>query len=298
MFENTVRTLTGLALGAAVLFGGAACSGGSNQALLERGEYLVEGIGGCGNCHSSRTDDGEFIPGMEYAGNFVIEEPGFRAYASNITPDPETGIGEWTDEEIERAIREGINRDGEVMGPPMSYPFFRDISDNDMAAIIAYLRSVPAVNNVVPDSVITMELPPSWGPPVTEPIPDIPRDDVLAYGRYLAHTVGHCTDCHTPLTPMGHDFSRMGAGGNLFHSPFGFTWTALAANITQHELGIGGWTDDEIKRAITDGISRDGRQLLPFMAFDYYAKITDEDLDAIVAYLKTLPPATAVPPTE
>lgn len=276
-------------------------SGGQNvdAALLERGEYLVEGIGGCGNCHSARTPDGEFIPGMEYAGNFVIEEPGFRAYAPNITPDPETGIGEWTDDEIERAIREGIDRDGNVMGPPMSYPFFRDISTRDMDAIIAYLRTVPAVRNEVPESVITMELPPNWGPPVEEPIPDIDPSDQIAYGRYLAHTVGHCTDCHTPLVMGQHDFSRTGAGGNVFHQPFGFTWSALAANITQHEeLGIGAWTDDEIKRAITDGVSRDGRQLLPFMGFDYYARITDEDLDAIVAYLKTLPPATALPPAE
>lgn len=300
MNHNTKNILgmVGIACGLGLGVSGCGQESG-NAALLERGEYLVEGIGGCGNCHSARTPEGEFIPGMEYAGNFVIEEPGFRAYAPNISPDPETGIGEWTDQEIERAIREGIDRDGEVMGPPMSYPFFRDISTNDMDAIIAYLRSVPAVRNEVPESVITMQLPPNWGPPVVEPIPDIPREDTLAYGRYLAHTVGHCTDCHTPLVMGQHDFSRTGAGGNIFHEPFGFTWSALAANITQHEdLGLGRWTDEEIKRAITQGISRDGRQLLPFMGFDYYAKITDEDLDAVIAYMKTLSPATALPPAE
>ena len=136
---------------------------------------------------------------MEYAGNFVIEDPGFRAYAPNITPDPETGIGNWTDEEIDRAIREGIRADGQVMGPPMAFPFYRDISTNDMSAIIAYLRSVPAVENVVPRSTYTMELPPNWGPPVDHPIADVSPDDILAYGRYLTHTLGHCTDCHTPL---------------------------------------------------------------------------------------------------
>jgi len=265
--------------------------------LVGRGEYLVESIVGCGNCHSARTDEGELIDGLEYAGNFVIEEPGFRAYAPNLTPDPETGIGNWTDQEIERAIREGIGRDGQVLGPPMAFPFYRDISSTDMAAIIAYLRSVPAVENIVPRSTYTMELPPSWGPPVDLPVPDVSRNDPLAYGRYLTHTLGHCTDCHTPLVMGQHDFSRIGAGMNLFHAPFGFEWSVLAANITQRDtLGIGTWTDDEIKRAIVDGISQDGRELLPFMGFNYYAKISDEDLDAIVAYVKTLPPSEAIPP--
>lgn len=266
---------------------------------LGRGEYLVESIVGCGNCHHGRDDEGQFVPGMEYAGNFVIAEGGFTAYAPNITPDPETGIGQWTDREIERAIREGINRDGRVMGPPMAFPYYREISSNDMAAIIAYLRSRPAVRNEVPVSTYNIPLPPNWGPPVTEPVPDVPRDDQVAYGRYLAHSLGHCTQCHTPLVNGVEDFSRIGAGMNIYPQPFGYEWSALAANITQHEtVGIGAWTDDEIKRAITQGISRDGRQLLPFMAFDFYAKISDEDLDAIVAYVKTLPPSEATPPEQ
>jgi mono/diheme cytochrome c family protein len=268
--------------------------------LVGRGEYLVEGIGGCGNCHSGRDEDGAFVPGLELAGNFVIEEGIFTAYAPNITPDMETGIGAWSDEEVERAIREGIARDGRVMLPPMAFPYFRDISSNDMDAIIAYLRSVPAVSREVPPSVGKVPgMPPeSWGPPVTEPIPDIPRSDRLAYGRYLTHTVGHCTQCHTPLVNGLEDFSRIGAGMNIYPMPFGFEWSALSANITQHEtLGIGAWTDDEIKRAITKGISRDGRQLLPFMGFDYYDRISDEDLELIVEYIKTFPPAEATPPT-
>ena len=84
---------------------------------------------------------------------------------------------------------------------------------------------------------------------------------------------------------------------NLFPKPFGYTWTALAANITSHPtLGLGNWTDDEIKRAIVYGISRDGRNLLPFMGFSFYRNISDEDLDAIVAYVRSLPPAEATPP--
>jgi len=266
--------------------------------LLARGEYLVEGIVGCGNCHNGRDANGELIPGREFAGNFVIEEPIFTAYAPNISPDVETGIGAWTDEEIERAIRSGINRDGRMMGPPMAFypPFYPNISSEDMDAIIAYLRSVPAVRNQVPAYELRMELPPSWGPPIVEPVLAPPRSDQVAYGEYLAQ-IGHCTQCHTPLVNGVEDFTKTGAGMNIYPRPFGYEWSAVSANITSDPtVGIGAWTDDEIKRAIVYGISRDGRQLLPFMGFSFYERISDEDLNAIVAYLRSLPPAVATPP--
>jgi mono/diheme cytochrome c family protein len=142
-----------------------------------------------------------------------------------------------------------------------------------------------------------MELPPSWGPPIVEPVIAPPRTDQVAYGEYLAQ-IGHCTQCHTPLVAGVEDFTRTGAGMNIYPTPFGYDWSAVSANITSHEtLGIGAWTDDEIKRAIVYGISRDGRELLPFMGFSYYEHISDQDLDAIVAYVRTLPPAVATPPT-
>ncbi|HEX6992718.1 MAG TPA: c-type cytochrome [Gammaproteobacteria bacterium] len=276
----------------------AASAEDDQAALLARGDYLMNSIVACGNCHSSRDENGNFIEGMELAGGFVIEEPGFRAYAPNITPDVETGIGSWTDEQIIRAVREGIRPDGRVLGPPMGFPFYRGISDRDIRAIVAYLRSVPPVRNEVPRSTYNIPLPPNWGDPVVS-VPEPNKDDPVEYGRYLTHNLGHCTDCHTPLVNGQHDFSRTGAGGNVFPMPFGYEWSAISANITSHpELGLGSWTDDEIKRAITEGISRDGRELLPFMAFSFYKNITDEDLDAIVAYLRTLPPATAEPPAE
>jgi mono/diheme cytochrome c family protein len=271
----------------------AACAGEADYdpALVERGEYLVQGIAGCGNCHTPRNGDGSLIPDRQFAGAFVIDEPAFTAYAPNITPDRETGIGTWSDEQIVSAIREGVRPDGQILGPPMSFAFYRGISDRDVQAIVAFLRGVAPVNNHVPRTKFNIPLPSSWGPPVGG-VPDVSRDDPIAYGAYLAGPIGHCIDCHTPLVNGAPDFTRTGAGGNVYRMPFGLDVATISSNITPHrELGIGQWSDADIKRAITQGISRDGRKLLPFMAFAFYRNISDQDLDALIAYLRTLPVA-------
>ncbi len=227
---------------------------------------------------------------MRLAGGFVIEEPEFTAYAPNITQDDETGIGTWTDEEIMRAIREGVRPDGTIIGPPMPVGSYRGMSDSDARAIVAYLRTVAPIRNSVPGSVFHFPLPESWGPPLGA-VPDVSRDDPLAYGTYLGNVLGHCMECHTPMVDGAFDFSRTGAGGFLLNKPLGLELAAVTANITPHpEQGIGGWTDDEIKTAITQGVSRDGRKLAPIMAFPYYKNITGEDLDALIVYLRSLPP--------
>ena len=262
-----------------------------SETLLERGTYLVEGIAGCGNCHTPKNAAGIPMTDMRLAGAFVIEEPGaFNAYAPNITMDVETGIGSWSDDDIVRAIRDGLRPDGTLVRPPMPTPFYRDISDRDVRAIVAYLRSVEPVENVVPESEYQIPLPPNWGPPVVS-VPEVSRDDPMAYATYLAVTIGHCTECHTPMVEGRHDFSRTGLGGRAFPNIFGSGYTLISANITPHPtLGIGAWTDEDIKGAITQGIRPDGPQMLPGMAFSYYATMTDEDLDSLVYFLRSLPP--------
>lgn len=271
-----------------------ACSGESDQeSLLARGEYLMNGVVACGNCHTPRNADATAKDESRLAGGFLMEDPGFTAYAPNITQDHETGIGSWSDEEIILAIREGVRKDGTIIGPPMPFPSYREISDSDAQAIVAYLRTVAPVRNSVPRSVYKFPLPESWGPPVGN-VPDVHRDDSLAYGDYLANALGHCMECHTPMVEGAFDFSRTGAGGIVFNEPHGLELAAMAANITPHpEQGIGEWTDDEIKTAITKGISRDGRELAPIMAFPYYQNMSDEDLDAMIVYLRSVPPQSA-----
>jgi mono/diheme cytochrome c family protein len=267
------------------------------ETLLERGTYLVQGIVACGNCHTPKNADGSPVTGMELAGSFTIKEPVFTAYAANITPDEETGIGTWSDDEIVHAIRDGIRPDGSIIGPPMPSLFYRDISDRDAKAIVAYLRAVPAVRNVIPKSEYNMPLPPAWGPPVGE-VPDVSKNDAVAYANYVTNTLGHCMECHTPMTETGQlMMERMGEGGRVFSGIFGLELTTVSSNVTPHELaGIGEWSDAEIVRAITGGVGRDGRELAHAMAFDYYENISDEDLTAIVTFLRSLSPLPVSPP--
>ena len=129
---------------------------------LDRGRYLVEVVAHCGNCHASRGPDGAPLAGRGLAGGFVVEEPGMRAVAPNITPDAETGIGSWTDAQVIAAIREGVRPDGSIIGPPMPIGLYRGLSNRDVAAMAAYLRTVPPVHNAVSErSSYAFPLPPS-----------------------------------------------------------------------------------------------------------------------------------------
>lgn len=270
---------------AVLVLAGTWLSAARAETPLERGTYLMQSIAACGNCHTTQGPEGP-VPGMELAGMAdFFELPEFKIHTPNITPDPETGIGNWTDEEIIAAIRMGQRPDGSILGPFMPFGLYRNMSDTDVEAIVAYLRQVKPVRHEVPRSVFNIPIPPNYGPPVAD-VPDVPRDDKVAYGAYLAGPVGHCIECHTPITEHGPDFeNNLGAGGVVFPGPWG---TSVSPNITPK--GLASRTDDEIRQIITTGMRPGGSRMLPPMPYAYYANITDQDLDAIVAYLRSLPP--------
>ena len=272
-------------LGLLVVFSHAAA--GQDAKLIERGAYLMNSIVACGNCHARRDNEWRPLPALGLSGGMLFDEEPFKAYARNITPDPETGIGKWTDAQIIRAFREGIRPDGTVIGPPMPIAFYRGISDADAQALVAYLRAQPPVKNVVPKSEYRMKLPPAYGPPIKEKIVAPPRSDLVKYGAYLAGPLGHCTDCHTPWVQGIPDMKQVGAGGNPLKGPWGVT---VSRNLTPHETGLKGWSDAEIARAIRTGKSRDGSALGPPMAFGWYKSINDDDMKALIAYLRSLRP--------
>jgi mono/diheme cytochrome c family protein len=242
---------------------------------VERGKYLVT-IGICEGCHLPNLAGGRRTGGI---------------LSSNITSDKETGIGAWTREQIVEAIRNGKRPDGSRIRPPMGIFFYRELSDTDAQAIAEYLLTVTPVRTSFERS------PVAGTAPVIEPaaatIPDIPRADTIAYGKYLAATVTHCMQCHSPRVQGLPDLTRMGAGGNAYRAADGRT--AVSADITpSNPDGIVKWTDDQLKHAITTGIRPDGSVMVPVMDFELYAQMTPEDLDAMVRFLRALRP---VPPT-
>lgn len=261
------------------------CTLAAGQTPLERGRVLMQGIVACGNCHTPQGPNGP-VPGQELAGGMPFVEAPFTAYASNITPDKDTGIGRWTDAQLITAIREGRRPDGSLIGPPMPIGLYRGLSDTDVKAIVAYIRSVPAVRNAVPKSEYRMPLPPSWGPPVGS-VPDVPMQDKLARGAYLAGPLGHCIECHSTPNAQGVPdlVGGLGAGGMVFNGPWG---RSVATNITPK--GLAGYSDAALKTVITTGVRPDGSRLKPPMGTAYYARMPAADLDALVAYLRSLPP--------
>jgi cytochrome c553 len=273
----------GFALSLAVFAGTAAVSA---ETPLERGKYLMNSIVACGNCHTPQTPQGP-APGRELAGGTKFQEAFGVSHASNITPDVETGIGRWTDQQLIVAIREGKRPDGTIIGPPMPIPLYRGLSDEDAQAIVAYIRSVPAVSHKVTKSEYKVPLPPAYGPPITAAVVAPPKSDEVAYGAYLAGPAGHCIECHSTPGPQGApDFvNRLGAGGMDFHGPWG---TSVARNITPTALAS--WSDADIKKAITAATRPDGERLKPPMAYGYYKNMSGDDLDALVAYLRSLKP--------
>src|SRR3954469_11487316 len=253
---------------------------------LARGTYLMNSIVACGNCHVQRGEKGRPLMEKGLSGGMVFDEQPFKAYAPNITPDPDTGVGKWTDAQLAKAIREGIRPDGSVIGPPMPIIFYRGMADEDLDAIVAYLRAQPPVKNAVPKSEYRIKLPPSYGPEVKK-VSAPSRKDPVKYGEYLAGPLGHCMDCHTPWVKGVPDMTKAGAGGNPFRGPWG---VAVSRNLTPHEQGLKGWTDAEIARAIREGVRKDGTPLKPPMAYGWYKNIKDEDMKPLLAYLRSLKP--------
>jgi len=272
-----------VAIGILVLASTAASA--QTQGAVEQGKYLVDTVMTCHNCHTPRGPSGPLFD-KALSGGMRFNEPPFDVTASNITPDKETGIGSWSEADIKKLLLTGMRPNGVLVAQVMPTAFYKVLTPRDLNSIVAYLRSLPPVKNEVPAPVYKIALPPTEVPDAGKPMSEADLRDKVKRGFYLA-TIAHCMECHTPMGPRGRDFSRTGMGGFEFKGPWG---VSVSRNITSDkQKGLGGWSDDEIKRAITQGISRDGSKLKPPMGYPFYAKMTGDDLDAIVAYLRTVP---------
>ena len=273
--------------------------GAMAQTPAERGDYLVNTIMACGNCHSPRDANGKTVTEKAFSGGLTFNTPAFVATAPNITPDIETGIGSWSDAEIKRALVEGMRPGhGSLAGVPlaaiMPANFYKALLPDDLDAIVAYLRTIKSVRNEVAGPVYKAPVHRDPYPAAEAGFSKTMFADPVGRGTYLV-TIGHCMECHTAWSRGVSDFKTgLGRGGRVFPplpaAPDGTPGTT-ASNITSDPIaGIGAWTDREIGQAITHGMARDGRMLKPPMAYGYYAALKPSDLADIIAYLRTVPP--------
>ena len=267
----------------------------STPARMARGKYLVEHVTDCLGCHSDHGTTYGFPvkPGTEGQGGYIFDKnigfPGVVA-AQNITPDPETGLGRWTDGEILRAMREGVDKSGKALFPMMPYVHLREMSDEDAKAIVVYLRSLRPIRHSVPDkhldfpvNFIVKFIPKPLSGPVISPDP---KRDHLAYGRYLTRISG-CYECHTPHDPHNNlDETRPFAGGWDMRGQWG---RVITANLTPHpDTYLGNATKAEFigrfrsyagMNATNAPVAPKGRNtVMPWLAF---AGMSDDDLGAI-----------------
>jgi hypothetical protein len=266
----------------------------STPERLVRGDYLVNHVMSCMECHSDRnwTDRAApVLPNRLGAGQdmtFLKGLPG-QVVAPNLTPDTETGIGSWSDDTVARAIREGIGHDSRALFPLMPYLSFRTLSDEDTASIIVYLRSLPPIRRRLPETKLVFPVnylirtvPQPLEAPVPPPDLSIPEKR----GAYLV-TIAACRDCHTPQDAHGQPLPGMDfAGGLIFDGPWG---RVASANITPDPSGISYYDAEIFKQAFQTGNVK-ARPLNQIMPWHDYAGMTDEDVTAIFDYLKTLKP--------
>ncbi|MCB1022691.1 MAG: c-type cytochrome [Acidobacteria bacterium] len=256
---------------------------------LARGEYLVNNVVVCFACHTEKDTSKRAHPkiGPEGAGGECFtEEMGFPGHvcAPNITPDAETGIGAWSDDEVLRAIREGVDNHGEVLFPMMPYTTYRSLPDEDAYAIVAYIRSIPAQRNAMAPN--TVNFPVSMfirmaPQPVTEPVGPVAQDDLVQYGEHMV-TISGCKLCH--LDDL--------AGGEEFPMPQG---VVRSANLTPGAKGIVPDNADDFIRIfhayqggeLPQGVTDKDHTVMPWSV---YSGMADDDLRAIHAYLRSLPP--------
>lgn len=276
---------------------------------IAHGKYIAT-IAGCTSCHTPYKPEYNQPPQnltLEQIQNIAFDEraahdtdkllaggrvfdlgPAGMVFTRNLTPDQETGIGTWTDDQVKIAIKTGIDNEGKVLFPVMPYHVYSGMADADMEAVIAYLRSVNAVSNQVPENTVSTEGLPT--PPYQTGIVAPPASDLAARGGYLVNNVMGCTDCHTPVDPATGAplMDKYLAGRQPYEGPWGIVY---GGNITPHEeTGIGSWTNEDVKRSIVSGIGQDGRRLI-LMPWFAYSALTAEDADAVVYYLKNVLPA-------
>jgi Cytochrome c len=291
--------------------GGAA--GASSADQIARGEYIVAHVAACGDCHTARLPSG--LPDLSklLAGNAAFADLNPTDPATglvptpNLTPDMSTGIGSWTDAQIKNAFQNGVNAQNKPLFSIMPYYVFHNMTDADADAVVAYLRSIPAVTNAIPARQ-DLGFPVTAASPVpASAIPDTTLPTTAENyasaerGRYLAGSIGICMECHsehdaTAAVPLKLD--KLFQGNEPFTRaqlglPPVFPDTILSANITPAANGIAGWSSGDVVKVLHEGIDKNGAPLCPPMPFGpngAFGGLTFGDATDIGNYITTLTP--------
>ena len=261
---------------------------------LERGRNVFYATGGC-SCHTNYPGEGDDAPLL--AGGRPMETPFGVFYSTNITSEPETGLGRWSDSDFVRAMREGLSPEGGHYFPVFPYTSFTGLGDDDLVALKAYIDSLPAIKRVNRDP--DAPFPFSWRATLvgwkwlnfapTRIGDKVGQSDEWNRGRYLVSAAAHCGECHTPRTLSGGLDRSMWLAGSS-DGPEG----ELAPNITPHgETGIGDWSIPDLVWYLEMGLKPDGddtQGLMSEVIEHGYSNLPQSDLKAIATYLKSLPP--------
>lgn len=260
---------------------------------LARGKYIAEDVAGCMVCHSPHDwtkHDAPIPEGMEGAGeNFPVAGLPGQITAPNLTPDRQTGAGSWSDDQLARAIREGIGHDGRALFPIMPYEHYRSMSDEDLASVIVFLRSLTPVHNALPPTKLIFPvryLIRSFPEPLAASVPQPDVSTPVKRGAYLVNLAG-CSDCHTPQDAHGMPLRGLDfAGGFILQGPWG---RVASANITPDASGISYYDEALFVQVMRSGYvkARELNQIMPWIA---YRGMTDRDLASVFAYLRNLKP--------
>jgi hypothetical protein len=271
---------------------------------IARGNYLVEHVTGCLECHSERSSNlwtyppiaGTLGGGSPKCYGARLGFPGEVCFP-NITPDPEHGIGKWSDGEIVRAIREGVSADGRALFPLMPYSSYRYLSDEDVQSIVVYLKSIAPISERRPRT--SLDFPVNivikFAPkPLAAPVPSVDPEDGAAYGRYLTAIAG-CEECHTPVDDHhGSIRSKAFSGGQEFILDDGSK--VVSANITPHATGLADIARESFVARFKAFDNPDAGKVevkhaentvMPWLV---YAGMTEDDLAAIYDFLRTVAP--------
>jgi mono/diheme cytochrome c family protein len=267
----------------------------SDPAVIERGRYIVRDLAPCAGCHVSTADRSAYMEGVDVAlaGGFVFDIPPGRFYTLNLTPDADTGLGRVSDGAIARALRHGVGHDGRALLPFME---MQGLADDDLEAVVSYLRTLPPVRHAVPAheytllgkvlkaTVLANPIGPAEPPPARAP-----RGVSIDTGRYLVESVSLCWACHTERSQMTGELTGPRFGGTT-----GFTETDdpdhswSPPNITSDpETGrLGRMSEDQFVARFRLGRVIP-RSPMPWQAF---ARLAEDDLRAMYQYLKSVPP--------